>query len=135
VSALISGTGAEGLIKAGAGTLQISGGASNTYTGATAVNSGVLELAKTAGFNAVPGVLTIGDDDGTASNDVVRLLANNQIVNTSAVTVTSSGLLDLNGFSDTIATLSMKSGTASGGNVATAAGTLTLGGNVDLTVF
>ena len=75
----------------------------------TTVNSGTLLLAKTAGVAAVSGNLTVGDGVGGANADVVRLFAADQI-STSAVTVSASGLLDLNGFNETIGSLSGSTG-------------------------
>ena len=51
-----------------------------------------------------------------------------------AMTVRAAGALDLNGFSHTVSSLTLESGATSGANVATGAGTLTLGGNVTLNV-
>src|SRR5439155_5456157 len=128
VSAVVSGTG-FGLTKAGLGTMSFSGTTANTYTGATTVNEGELDLNKNAGVNAVAGPLVIGDDAGGVGADVVRFGSNNdQIANTAAVTVKSSGLLDLFGRSETIGPL-----TLTGGTVSTGTGTLTLGGNVTTT--
>src|SRR5205823_6147486 len=62
--------------------------------------------------------VTVGDGSGT---DVLRLGASNQITDAVGVTTNSSGLFDLNGFSETITTLGM-----TGGSVTTGAGTLTL---------
>src|SRR5262249_26781146 len=86
------------LAKIGAGTLTFSGTTANAYTGTTTVIAGELDLNKTAGINAIGGALVIGDDDGTADHDIVKLLATNQMPSAS-VTVTSSGKLDLNNFS------------------------------------
>ena len=47
-----------------------------------------------------PGDLTIGDGNGVVGTDVLRLLAGDQIANTSHVTVNNSGIFDLNGFDD-----------------------------------
>ncbi|MDW8309461.1 MAG: autotransporter-associated beta strand repeat-containing protein [Verrucomicrobiales bacterium] len=111
-------TGTLNLTKVGAGTLTLAGSTANTFTGTTTVNGGVLVLGKSAG-NAVPGALTIGAA-------TVRLSGNNQIADGSAVTINSAaGLLDLNGNSDTVGTVTM-----TGGTITTGAGTLTLGGNV-----
>jgi len=48
IRGIVSGTG--GLIKTGPGPLRLSGTANNTYSGATEVRSGILELAKTNAF-------------------------------------------------------------------------------------
>lgn len=87
------------IIKAGNGTLTLSGSGANTFVGTTTVNAGTLILGKTFG-NAIPGNLTIGDGTGI---DTVQLQASEQIVNSSVVTLNSSGVLDLNGNSETIA--------------------------------
>lgn len=79
--------------------------------------------------------LVIGDSLGGTVSDVVRLLANDQIIDTAAVTVANSGLLDLNGFSDMFAHLIVTSGDTSGASVTTGNGTLGLGGNLRVTVF
>lgn len=120
ITGVISGAGG-GLTKTGTGTLTISGTAKNTFTGATTVNAGTVVLAKTAGLDAIKGTTTIGDGVGT---DIVRLGASNQF-NTGSITINSSGLLDLNNFSDTIGAL-----TFNGGSVTTGTGTLTLGGDI-----
>src|SRR5205823_2863209 len=74
-------SGAQALTKAGAGTLAYTGN-SNTYSGTTTVNAGELDLNKTAGQNAFAGSLVVGDGTGT---DTVKLLANNQIPDATAV--------------------------------------------------
>ena len=59
------------------------------------------------GTNAVPGNLTIGDGIGVAKADKVIIRNNDQIADTSNVTIASSGLLDLDSFntSETIGSL------------------------------
>ena len=128
LSGVMSGTG--GLTMNGSGTLTLSGASANTYSGTTTVNSGVLLLNKSATTNAYAGSLVIGDEAGT---DEVRWGANNQAPAT-AITVTSSGLMNLNAFSDTIGALTIESGTSSGGSLTTGVGVLTLGGNITLNV-
>ena len=55
----IGGTG--GLTKIGRGTAVFAGPTANDYSGTTTVNAGNLTLNKTAGVNAIPGNLNIGD--------------------------------------------------------------------------
>ncbi|MCI0333395.1 MAG: autotransporter-associated beta strand repeat-containing protein [Planctomycetes bacterium] len=114
------------IVKNGTGTLTFSGGSANTYTGNTTVNAGTLLLSKTAGVNAIAGnVVTAGDGIGGVDGDVLRLGASDQIVNGAGVTVNSSGLFDLSGFSETISSLVFD-----GGNVTTGTGTLTVNGSI-----
>ena len=88
-SGVMSGTG--GLTKEGSGTLTLSG--NNTYSGATTVNAGTLQLGAAGG-----------------------------IASSSAVTVGASGTLDLNNYGPTIGSLSgagavtLGSGTLTAGN-------------------
>jgi outer membrane autotransporter protein len=112
--------------KLGDGTLTLSGTSANiTNFGTTVVNAGQLDLGKTAGVNAVAGDLFIGDGVGGANADIVKLINANQIINTSDLTINSSGLLNLNGNSETI------DGLSGSGNVDGTSGTptLTVGAN------
>jgi autotransporter-associated beta strand protein len=90
------------IVKTGFGTLRLSGSAANTSFGMTTVNEGTLELAKSGSVPAINGTFIIGDYAGT---DEVRLLGANQIFNTSNVHVNYGGVLNLNGFSETIGPL------------------------------
>jgi fibronectin-binding autotransporter adhesin len=119
-------SGAFTLTKAGTATLTLGGSVANTYSGLTTVNVGELDLNKTAGTNAIAGNLTIGDGTGGAGADIVKLLASNQIADSSDVTINSSGVLSLNNFSETIDGLISTSATAS---VTLGSGTLTVGAN------
>ncbi|MCX6925136.1 MAG: autotransporter-associated beta strand repeat-containing protein, partial [Verrucomicrobia bacterium] len=132
-SGVLSGTG--NLVKTNVGTLRMNGVGHNTYSGFTRFDGGVLELDKFglisttplvfSNYTAIPGNLTVGDGNGLVGTDVLRLLADDQIANTSDVTVKNSGLFDLNGFSNHIGSLTMQ-----GGTIDTATGTLSLGGNL-----
>ena len=119
--------------KFGGGTLQFAGGANNTFGAGGIVWQGVLELNKTAAINAIPNAITIGDYVGTPGADVVRLIQANQIVDTLALTLNPTGLLDLNNVSEsflpTAATnsLTLNIGPLSSSMVTTGTGTLTLG--------
>ncbi|MFO1524196.1 MAG: autotransporter-associated beta strand repeat-containing protein [Kiritimatiellia bacterium] len=95
----LTATGTVGLTKFGPGTLSL--GRSNTYSGATTVNAGVLRAGASS---------TV-----FGSNSAVTL------ANTSGVT------LDLNGYN--VAIGSLAGGGASGGNVTLGGGTLTTGAN------
>lgn len=118
-------SGPSGLLKTGAGTLYLAASTANAYTGTTTVAEGVLLLNKPAGIAAVPGDLTVGDGNGAASSAAVRHLAANQLPDSATVALKGDGVLDLNGFADTIGPLGF-----TGGNVATGAGTLALSGDV-----
>jgi autotransporter-associated beta strand protein len=118
-SAITSGS----LTKEGTGLLQLSGPSANSYSGATIINSGTLSLAKTANIDAISTSVTIGDGLGGAGADVLRLNAADQIPDAATVTITASGIFDLNGFSETVAAIS--SSTAAS-QIALGAATLTI---------
>src|SRR6202521_454732 len=125
VGAITETNAGTGIIKAGAGTLIFGNGTeanANTYTGLTTINAGELDLNKAAGTNAIAGNITIGDGTDT---DTLKLLAANQIPNTSDVTINSSGVFDLNNFSETI---DAPNGSA-GASVLLGSATLTVGAN------
>jgi autotransporter-associated beta strand protein len=120
--AITDGGASAGLIKTGAGTMELLGTSANTYSGPTSVQHGTLLLNKSAGVNALAGPLMIGSGSGAQA---VRLGAGNQIPAATSVSVASSGLLDLNGNNNTLNALVL-----AGGSVATGAGLLTLGGDL-----
>jgi len=108
LSGVISGP-SKLTVLGGTGVLKLAGSQANTYSGGTEVDSATLLLQKSAGVNAIPGALVIGDGSNDSNNnspDTVRLGAAEQIHDHAAVTVNSSGLLDLAGFSETIGSLS-----------------------------
>jgi autotransporter-associated beta strand protein len=137
LSGVISGN--AGIYKNNTGDLTLSGIFANTYTGTTIVNAGTLRLSKAliligppniiSPRVAVPGDLVIGSGASGPIGDIVVLNYDNQIANTSDVTINGSGELALSGNSDTVASLTMTAGhlyTQDGPTI----GTLTLGGDV-----
>jgi autotransporter-associated beta strand protein len=105
----VVGTGAGSLTYDGSGTMTLSGGSANTFTGGLFVNSGTVDLNKTAGVDAVSGAVNIGDGSGT---DTLRLQASNQIQDSTILDFASSGVLNLNNFSETVAGINSTSGSA-----------------------
>jgi fibronectin-binding autotransporter adhesin len=131
LSGAISGSG-FGITKILPGTLTFFGSTANTYSGTTSVSEGTLILSK-ANVDAILGPLTVGNDAGGGSSDVVQLAAANQIDTAAAVTIDSSGWLDLNGYAQTLGStvvniLTMEYGQNSSAILSTEAGILTLGG-------
>jgi autotransporter-associated beta strand protein len=94
--------GANALTKTGSGTLNYTGGASNTHSGDTFVNEGTLNLDKT-GAEAIVGDVFI--EGGT-----LLLSQADQISDTSSVTL-NSGTFDMDGNSDTIESFTFNAGT------------------------
>ncbi|MCB1090353.1 MAG: autotransporter-associated beta strand repeat-containing protein, partial [Verrucomicrobiae bacterium] len=123
------------LIKVGEGTLQLTGSQANVFRGETRVFQGTLELGKTAGVDAIGGQLVIGDELESTGTKTVRLLAANQIrhldqYETGVLTITmgSTGVLDLNGFDDTIGSLTLTTGINVSSDVLLGGATLTMQG-------
>ncbi len=100
-----------GLTKLGTGTLTLSGATANTYTGTTSVLAGQLDLAKTAGVNAVAGDVTLGSGGAPA---VLRLVNSHQVADTSVITFNgtgaNAGTLRLNNQSETVGGLASTGG-------------------------
>ncbi|MDY3559430.1 Ig-like domain repeat protein [Gemmata sp. JC673] len=119
--------GAAAIHKVGAGTVSFTGTTANTLTGTIYIDSGVLALGNTGG-NATNGAVVVGDGAGSGT-DQLRLLAANQLADNKSVTVNSTGLFDLNGFSETIGgAISL---IVAGGRVQTGNGVLSLNGDVN----
>ena len=122
INSVISGNGGIDI----EGNLRMDGIFANTYTGPTILQYGTLTLDKYfsllgggVGVVSVPGPLVIQSGTVLYSED-------NGIADGAPVMIQSGGRLDLNGYDDTIGALGINDG-----EVATLAGTLTLGGNVD----
>jgi autotransporter-associated beta strand protein len=107
-------TGTGNLTKTGSGTLVISGSGGNSNSGLTTIAAGTVRLNRSGGA-AIAGSLTIN------TGAIVVLDTAEQIGTVSDVTVQTNGILDLNGFSETIRSVTMTSGEIDG------FGTLVLG--------
>jgi len=130
IGASIHGTG--GLIKNGIGLLRFTGIESNTYSGTTFVNAGTVQLAKNPNVVSIPGPLVIGDGLGGTNADFVNASGGQQIADTAAVTINSSGRLEIGSF-DTMGGLSGNGNVTLNGNdcaVNLAAGTNTFTGTI-----
>jgi len=113
VSSVITGS---GFTKSGSGTLTLNGGSTNTYSGTATVQSGTLELARTAGTTVLTGDVDL--EGGT-----LLLAASNQIANGAGLTL-DGGTLSTNGFDETLGTLTFSSSS-----------TINLGGGASLLSF
>jgi autotransporter-associated beta strand protein len=114
VAPLLIGT--SKLIKGGAGTLTLNSIASNTYSGGTFVQQGLLNLSAAAGVTVIPGDLTI-------NNATVTMNTNpQQIAAASNVAVNGGGVLNLVG-TNTLGSLSFNN---SGGTATPTVATATL---------
>ncbi len=85
-----SGTGVNTLIKAGNGTLQLTG--LSSYSGGTIVNAGMLDLGVGGGTGAIRGVLTV-NTGGTVKVSAVNGLGNTQNFRITTTTL-NGGILD-----------------------------------------
>ena len=134
LSGALNGSG--NLTQAGPGTLTLSGTTANSFSGATAINDGTLQLNKTAGTIALAGgTVTIGDGAGAANSASLTLLASNQIADYGGlITINSDGRLNLNGQQETINTVAGTGSIAfgSGGylGVGSNSGSSTFGGSL-----
>lgn len=101
VSGVLSDAGGAGspfgLTKSGAGRLILSGSTSNTFTGLTTITGGVLFLNKSGGATAIAGNISAS---GNPAN--IELGADEQIADTSVVTLNGGAKLQLNGYDETI---------------------------------
>jgi autotransporter-associated beta strand protein len=94
-------TGSRNLTKTGSSTLTLSGTSANTYLGRTTVSGGVLALNKTAGVNAIAGAVSVG------SGAQLLLSANNQVADTSAITLSGGTITRASGVSETFGNLNV----------------------------
>ncbi len=80
---LQNGTGTLGFTKTGTGTQTLSGGVSNSHTGTTTLDNGILFFSKTGGAVAVAGLLNLGG--GNANQPYLRMGQPNQFAASAVV--------------------------------------------------
>jgi autotransporter-associated beta strand protein len=132
---LVDGNTNPELIKTGGGTLELSGSQGASINNNTRIFDGTLVLNKSIGSSSLNGgTIFVGDGIGAPGSDVLRLGADEQILNDRTVQVWSSGLFDVNGKTESIALLQLVVDANGGGQVNIGSGgTLTTGG--DISVF
>jgi autotransporter-associated beta strand protein len=131
ITGVISGAG--GIFKDNTGDLSLSGLGANTFSGTTTVAAGVLRLNRYVigpglsllGTTAIPDNLVIGDFVSTLIGRIAVLDRENQIDDTSTVTVRATGSLELSDEDDTIGELRLQ-----GGTVTTGTGLLRVDGGI-----
>jgi fibronectin-binding autotransporter adhesin len=114
-------TGTGNVIKAGTGVLRFNNSDPISYTGTTYVNFGTLELAAGNGLhNTIPGPFVVGTGSGSPGTAIVKYLSDGQVFTNSTVTVNYTGLINLNGYTE-----SLNAGlTMAGGSIQTGSGSL-----------
>ncbi|MCB1228570.1 MAG: autotransporter-associated beta strand repeat-containing protein [Verrucomicrobiales bacterium] len=128
------GSGSGPLTKTGAGTLTMTGTSTSALTNVVTVTQGTLELAQTAGTAIGSGGLYLLS---TANPTTVLFSEGNQIADNAPVTVESTGsngaVFNLNGFTDTIGSLTVTGTTTNGSTVQTGSGgVLTVTGDITM---
>jgi len=125
VSLFSAAAGDRNFIKAGAGTMRISGGNSGNFNlgaGTTSILDGTLLLNKSTNRNAVggTGLVTVGDGLGSANSAVLRYVGGNDQIGDNAITINSDGLFDIADKTDTVGAVIL-----AGGSIASTTGVLT----------
>jgi len=116
------------IVLSGGGGYQFSGSQTNVFTGPVTNPGCAFNLNKTAIDGAISGPLV--------NYGIVTLSRDNQISDTAPVTLRSSGILRLNGYNDTIGSLSTTSSTAvAENNSATIQSTLTISNSTDCSFY
>src|SRR5205823_6376149 len=80
------------------------GSSANTFTGASTISAGELDLNKSNGVTAIKGDSNTATTDLTVNGGTVKWLADEQVDNTATITI-NSGTVDLNGHTETLGSL------------------------------
>jgi autotransporter-associated beta strand protein len=142
LSGAVTGAGGS-LTKRGAGVLTLAGSASNTFGSAASpaltVAGGRVDLAKVPGGPGAP-PLAVAGDVAIIAGGSVRLLAPEQVVDTAGVSLSGAGgaeaVLDLNGFTETVRSLSLAGAArvVTGGGALRVTGALGVGAGATVSV-
>ncbi|HEV8267080.1 MAG TPA: hypothetical protein VGR00_02555, partial [Thermoanaerobaculia bacterium] len=111
ISGYISGSsGLNVSANTAAGSLLLAG--TNTYAGTTYVGQGILYV-NSPNFDAgIPGDIILGNGSGAAGSAIIRELSGENIWDGSHLSISSDGVLDLNGFSENVGSIGATSLTA-----------------------
>jgi len=126
VAGVVSGAG--NLTKSGTGTVSLSGSSANTFTGATAVSAGTLQLQKST-TNAISGSSIAVNSGGT-----LLLGAANQIADGTGITM-AGGTLDTAGFGDAVGKLTVTAASTIKGLAAAGSGSDFTFSDIDLGTY
>ena len=121
-------SGAGTLNKTGAGTVTLSGASANTFTGTTTVSAGTLQLDKTAGVTALSSTNLIVSKVDNDNRAVLLLSANNQVADTTAVTLSGGTIRRGGDVSEIFGSLNLTEGSFLDYGADNAIGTLTFAG-------
>lgn len=119
-------TGSGYVVKFGEGELHLRGTASNPLSGGYIVNVGTLRLAKTGLATAVIGPLTIVGTTNLGQYASVWLEGSDQISIATDITIHPTGILNLNGKTNTINNLTVMAGSVYGSGLLALEGDLRL---------
>ena len=120
-------SGAGTLNKAGAGTVTLSGASANTFTGTTTVSAGTLQLNKTAGITALSSTNIIVSKVDNNNRATLLLSANNQVADTTAVTLSGGTIRRGGDVSEVFGNLNLTEASFLDYGASNNAGTLTFG--------
>jgi autotransporter-associated beta strand protein len=118
-------SGPAGWTKYGDGTLQFKTPYTNDYAGTSWVRGGNFIMDGVMNQPVIPGPFIIGNATDPTNSTRAWPIKQNQIADTSPVTINHSGVLELGEFNDTVGPL-----TFNGGALETTTGTLTLNGDI-----
>ena len=131
-SLVVNGSG----LNDGVGTVAISGGTNNLFTGGVLVNNGLVTVAGAATTLLGTGTLTIGDGTGAQGTAIVRNLNFSVLNDAQSLLIASDGRYDLNGNSEIVGNIASTGAAQNLSQIFLGAGFATLStGNATNTAF